>query len=250
MLVALSIKYTDSIMKTIATTGSIVLTTVLNAAFLSGPFTLPIWAGRSSSSSPSSTTMTRATRSADRARGRSHVWMYMVSLAGRRAQPQSGGARARGQWQCGAWIECLFVCRARLTRADALLILLPVSWMVCVVVSRPGRAWCDSRQLGERNHHNWKTIQALHSGLFIDTLSSKRLQLVDCAVDAPSRRPIGSENAADNSLVTNGERLPASHAAVPSLIAVRAGARQPEFGECAASKPGASRAFAAAADNQ
>ena len=32
-------------MKTIATTGSIVLTTVLNAAFLSGPFTLPIWAG-------------------------------------------------------------------------------------------------------------------------------------------------------------------------------------------------------------
>ena len=36
---------TDSIMKTIATTGSIVLTTVLNAAFLSGPFTLPIWAG-------------------------------------------------------------------------------------------------------------------------------------------------------------------------------------------------------------
>ena len=45
VLVALSIKYTDSVMKTIATTGSIVLTTVLNAAFLSGPFTLPIWAG-------------------------------------------------------------------------------------------------------------------------------------------------------------------------------------------------------------
>ena len=45
VLVALSIKYTDSIMKTIATTGSIVLTTVLNAAFLHGPFTLPIWAG-------------------------------------------------------------------------------------------------------------------------------------------------------------------------------------------------------------
>jgi len=45
VLVALSIKYTDSIMKTIATTGSIVLTTVLNAAFLSGPFTLPIWTG-------------------------------------------------------------------------------------------------------------------------------------------------------------------------------------------------------------
>jgi hypothetical protein len=32
-------------MKTIATTGSIVLTTVLNAAFLSGPFTMAIWAG-------------------------------------------------------------------------------------------------------------------------------------------------------------------------------------------------------------
>ena len=45
VLVALSIKHTDSIMKTIATTGSIVLTTVLNAAFLQGPFTLPIWAG-------------------------------------------------------------------------------------------------------------------------------------------------------------------------------------------------------------
>jgi len=45
VLVALSIKYTDSIMKTIATTGSIVLTTVLNAAFLGGPFTLPIWTG-------------------------------------------------------------------------------------------------------------------------------------------------------------------------------------------------------------
>jgi len=45
VLVALSIKYTDSIMKTIATTGSIVLTTVLNAAFLSGPFTMAIWAG-------------------------------------------------------------------------------------------------------------------------------------------------------------------------------------------------------------
>jgi len=45
VLVALSIKYADSIMKTIATTGSIVFTTTLNAAFLSGPFTLPIWAG-------------------------------------------------------------------------------------------------------------------------------------------------------------------------------------------------------------
>ena len=45
VLVALSIKHTDSIAKTIATTGSIVLTTVLNAAFMQGPFTLPIWAG-------------------------------------------------------------------------------------------------------------------------------------------------------------------------------------------------------------
>jgi len=45
VLVALSIKYTDSIMKTIATTGSIVLTTALNASFLGGPFTLPIWTG-------------------------------------------------------------------------------------------------------------------------------------------------------------------------------------------------------------
>jgi hypothetical protein len=38
-------RYTDSIMKTIATTGSIVLTTVLNGAFMGGPFTLPIWSG-------------------------------------------------------------------------------------------------------------------------------------------------------------------------------------------------------------
>ena len=45
MLVALSIKHTDSIMKTIATTGSIVLTTILNAAFLGGPFNLPILTG-------------------------------------------------------------------------------------------------------------------------------------------------------------------------------------------------------------
>lgn len=45
ILVALSIKHTDSIMKTIATTGAIVLTTILNAAFLNGPLTLPIWAG-------------------------------------------------------------------------------------------------------------------------------------------------------------------------------------------------------------
>jgi len=43
--VALSIKYTDSILKTIATTGSIVLTTLLNAAFLSGPLTLAIVVG-------------------------------------------------------------------------------------------------------------------------------------------------------------------------------------------------------------
>jgi len=45
VLVALSIKHTDSIMKTIATTGAIVLTTVLNASFLQGPFTLPIAIG-------------------------------------------------------------------------------------------------------------------------------------------------------------------------------------------------------------
>jgi UDP-sugar transporter A1/2/3 len=45
VLVALSIKYADSIMKTIATTGAIVFTTILNAAFLYGPFTLPIMAG-------------------------------------------------------------------------------------------------------------------------------------------------------------------------------------------------------------
>lgn len=32
-------------MKTIATTGAIVLTTILNAAFLNGPLTLPIWTG-------------------------------------------------------------------------------------------------------------------------------------------------------------------------------------------------------------
>ena len=35
----------DSIMKTIATTGAIVLTTILNASFLDGPMTLPIIAG-------------------------------------------------------------------------------------------------------------------------------------------------------------------------------------------------------------
>ena len=45
VLVALSIKHTDSIMKTIATTGSIVLTTILNASFLGGPFNLPILTG-------------------------------------------------------------------------------------------------------------------------------------------------------------------------------------------------------------
>merc|ERR1711972_922411 len=45
VLVALSIKHADSIMKTIATTGSIVLTTALNAFFLSGPCTLPIITG-------------------------------------------------------------------------------------------------------------------------------------------------------------------------------------------------------------
>lgn len=45
VLVALSIKHTDSIMKTIATTGSIVLTTALNAAFLSGPLSTAIVIG-------------------------------------------------------------------------------------------------------------------------------------------------------------------------------------------------------------
>merc|ERR1712032_937239 len=45
VLVALSIKHADSIMKTIATTGSIVLTTALNAGFLGGPCTLPIITG-------------------------------------------------------------------------------------------------------------------------------------------------------------------------------------------------------------
>jgi UDP-sugar transporter A1/2/3 len=45
ILVALSIKHTDSIMKTIATTGSIVLTTALDAAFLHAPVTVPIWTG-------------------------------------------------------------------------------------------------------------------------------------------------------------------------------------------------------------
>ena len=45
VLVALSIKYTDSILKTIATTGSIVLTTALNAAFLAGPLNLAIVIG-------------------------------------------------------------------------------------------------------------------------------------------------------------------------------------------------------------
>ena len=41
VLVALCIKHADSVLKTMATTGSIVLTTGLNAAFLHGPFTLP-----------------------------------------------------------------------------------------------------------------------------------------------------------------------------------------------------------------
>ena len=62
VLVALSIKYTDSIMKTIATTGSIVLTTVLNAAFLSGHSRCPFAGGLSLSSRSSTTTIT-ATRS-------------------------------------------------------------------------------------------------------------------------------------------------------------------------------------------
>lgn len=42
VLVALSLKYADSVTKTIATTGSIVLTTLLNAGCLDGPFTLAI----------------------------------------------------------------------------------------------------------------------------------------------------------------------------------------------------------------
>lgn len=45
VLVALSIKLADSIMKTIATTGAIVLTTALNAVFLDGPYSLPIASG-------------------------------------------------------------------------------------------------------------------------------------------------------------------------------------------------------------
>lgn len=45
VLVALSIKLADSIMKTIATTGAIVLTTALNAVFLHGPYSLSIASG-------------------------------------------------------------------------------------------------------------------------------------------------------------------------------------------------------------
>ena len=45
VLVALSIKYADSILKTIATTGAIVFTTVLNAAFLDGPWNMAVGAG-------------------------------------------------------------------------------------------------------------------------------------------------------------------------------------------------------------
>lgn len=45
VLVALSLKYTDSILKTIATTGSIVLTTALNASLLGGPMNLAIIIG-------------------------------------------------------------------------------------------------------------------------------------------------------------------------------------------------------------
>lgn len=45
VLVALSIKLADSIMKTIAATGAIVLTTILNAGFLNGPMSLPIITG-------------------------------------------------------------------------------------------------------------------------------------------------------------------------------------------------------------
>lgn len=42
VLVALSLKHADSVSKTIATTGSIVLTTLANAGWLDGPFTLSI----------------------------------------------------------------------------------------------------------------------------------------------------------------------------------------------------------------
>ena len=45
VLVALSIKYADSILKTIATTGAIVFTTILNAFFLDGPWNLTIISG-------------------------------------------------------------------------------------------------------------------------------------------------------------------------------------------------------------
>merc|ERR1719265_1425113 len=45
VLVALSLKYADSVTKTIATTGAIVLSTLLNASFLDGPFSLSIIVG-------------------------------------------------------------------------------------------------------------------------------------------------------------------------------------------------------------
>ena len=45
LLVALTLKHADAIVKTLATTMAIVLTTSVNAAFLDGPFTLPIVTG-------------------------------------------------------------------------------------------------------------------------------------------------------------------------------------------------------------
>jgi len=45
LLVALSLKYADSVTKTIATTGAIVLSTLLNASLLEGPFSLSIAVG-------------------------------------------------------------------------------------------------------------------------------------------------------------------------------------------------------------
>jgi len=45
LLVALTLKYADAILKTLATTLAVVLTTTLNAAFLEGQFTVPICTG-------------------------------------------------------------------------------------------------------------------------------------------------------------------------------------------------------------
>ena len=45
VLVALCLKHADSVTKTIATTGAIVLTTLVNAAFLDGPMSLAVATG-------------------------------------------------------------------------------------------------------------------------------------------------------------------------------------------------------------